>query len=178
MVFPFPFSILMAIFLLGLSIAWVFYSKTHYFASLLALNDALLRLNWIFLLPYLLMADDSKVPALIIAYCLFATLITNLILWRLSFKNSNFDPSYEGYVKRYPCLHRVIKVTSYSLSFQVFRLTYSQLLGKKCFSANFGARLPDLQRILGHNTILSVVLTCLPALAANIYGLCTQPQGT
>jgi len=171
MAFPFPFSILMGIIILGMGIAWLLNSKTHFFSTLLAFNDTILKLNWIFLLPYLLETGNSKVSAFIIAYCLFANLVVNMIIWRISFKNNSFDQSYQSYVGRYPKLHKFLKLSSYTVSLQLFRLTHSKLLGKKCFSADFGERQGDLKRVLGSSTIVSVVFCALPALAANIYNL-------
>ena len=91
MTFPFPFSILIAILTLGLIIARIIKSETSLAVTLLALNDMVLKLNWIFLLPYLLATGNSYISSSIIAYCLFASLIVNMILWRITFQNNYFD---------------------------------------------------------------------------------------
>jgi len=53
MAFPLPFSILTALFALGLLLARFMKNQTKYFITLLAFTDTVLKLNWIFLLIYL-----------------------------------------------------------------------------------------------------------------------------
>lgn len=151
MTFPFPFSILIAILTLGLIIARIIKSETSLAITLLALNDMVLKLNWIFLLPYLLATGNSYISSSIIAYCLFASLIVNLILWRITFQNNFFDSDskFKLYTQKFPCFYRTLLIVSYTFSFEAFRFTYSRLLGKKCFSAGFSERKTDLMRLLG-----------------------------
>lgn len=81
MTLPLPFSILTALISIGLAIARFMKNGTKYFISVLAVIDIVLKVNWIMLL-ILLIQDGHYISGGIIGYCLFATLILNLLIWR------------------------------------------------------------------------------------------------
>lgn len=170
--FPFPFTILAALIGLGLIIAELMKNQTEFTISLLAFVDFVLKLNWIFLLAYLLIGGQYYISSLVIACSLFVNLLTNLVIWRYSFLHNRFweDPKFKNYVKKFPKLSGFLYLMSITFSFHLFKLTYSRLLGKKCFMATF-SRKHNLQRILNQITVFSLIFQSLPALAANIYNL-------
>lgn len=143
MIFPFPFSIFASIVALGLIVAMLIKNQNSLSVTLLAFIDIILKLHWIFLLAYLLLSDyqaRTLVPLVVISYCLFANLVLNLVVWQLTFRNlglTQSDPLFLAYSNKYPCLLRTLLFLSFTVSFHVFRLSYSRFLGKKCFSANF-----------------------------------------
>lgn len=146
--FPFPFSILTSAITIGLLIANFMKNQTEFLIALLTLTDIVLKLNWCFLLPYLVLGS-YRVSSLVIAYCLFMNLVTNFWLWRSSFGNRRlwYDPQFETYREKFSCLARLLLFSSYLLSFHIFRLSYSRLFGKKCFDARFKRR-DTLRRLL------------------------------
>jgi hypothetical protein len=81
MAFPAPFSITVAVMTIGLLIARFMRNQTRLFIALLALTDVVLKMNWVFLLIFLF-TGKYYVSAIIISYCLFMSLFTNLILFR------------------------------------------------------------------------------------------------
>lgn len=86
MTFPFPFSIVAGVIILGLLVANFMKNQTEFFISLIAFNDIVLKLNWCFLLPYLVIGG-YLIPSFIIAFCLFANFVINFIIWRISIRN-------------------------------------------------------------------------------------------
>ena len=80
-VFPLPFSILTAVFAVGLSIARFMKNKTRYFITLLAFTDTVLKFNWVFLLFYLYIGKFYA-SASVIAYCIIANVGLNIGIWR------------------------------------------------------------------------------------------------
>lgn len=99
-------------------------------------------------------------------------LVTNFWLWRSSFGNRRlwYDPQFETYREKFPCLARLLLFSSYLLSFHIFRLSYSRLFGKKCFDARFKRR-DTLRRLLTQTTVFSFIFVCMPAAGANAYNL-------
>ena len=88
MSFPLPFSILGILISLGLFLARFLRNGNRYFITLLAMMDMLLKINWI-VLCVLLWVNAHYVSAAIISYCLFATVILNLFIWRPLYKKYN-----------------------------------------------------------------------------------------
>lgn len=139
MILPLPFTILVALISLGLLIArFIMKNGTRYFISVLALVDVILKCNWI-ILCVLLAKEDNITSAIIIGYCLFATIITNLIIWRSLYYKYGFDKDslFLVYLKKFPKISKFLLFVSFTLAFHFFRLTYSRLLGKSAFSAQF-----------------------------------------
>jgi hypothetical protein len=172
MAFPFPFSIIVAICTLGLLIARKFKNQTQVTTTLLTITDVTLKLNWIFLLSYLF-AGSYYVSAIIFSYCLLANLLVNFLLFRIPFSNHNllFDPQFSPYRLRYPRFLSTLLYLSSILSFHLFRLTHSKLLGIKSLSASFQQN-HLLQRLLNQTTYASLILVTLPGAAGCIYNLC------
>lgn len=131
-----------------------------------------LKLNWIFLVSYLF-SESYYVSAIIFSYCLLANLLLNFFLFRIPFSNHNllFDPAFTPYRLRYPRTLTCLLYLSSTLSFHLFRLTHSKLLGLKSLSATFKQNLL-LQRLLNQTTYASVILIILPGAAGCIYNLC------
>lgn len=77
------------------------------------------------------------VSASIIAGCLAGNVLANLIIWRMAFYRIGIDTDkeYMRYSLRYKYTSKILLFTSFILSFHIFRLSYSRLLGKKQFSA-------------------------------------------
>lgn len=139
---------------------------------MLTVVDVTLKLNWIFLLCYLF-AGSYYVSAYIFCYCLAANLLVNFFLFRIPFSNHNllFDPSFTPYRLRYPRTLNLILYLSSTLSFHLFRLTHSKLLGLKSLSASFkDSNL--LSRLLSQTTYVSLLLVTFPGAAGCIYNLC------
>ena len=84
MAFPAPFCITVALITLGLMIARFMKNQTRFWITILAFTDIVLKIDWIFLFFYLFI-DHYYVSAGVIAYCLFATLITNIVIWKFSY---------------------------------------------------------------------------------------------
>ena len=78
---PVPFSIVAALVSIGLLIARFMKNSTRLFISILAILSLLLVINWVILGVYLFIAA-FYVSAAIIIYCLFASLLINLLAWR------------------------------------------------------------------------------------------------
>ena len=132
MAFPLPFSILTVVFAFGLFVARFMKNQTRFCVTLLAFTDIVLKLNWFFLLLYLYIGR-FYVSASIIAYCIVANIIGNVVLWRMAFYKSGLDKDkeYVRYSVRYRWTSKILLFTSFILSFHIFRLSYSRLLGKK-----------------------------------------------
>ena len=81
MLLPLPFSILAGLVSLGLLIARFMKNGTKYFVSVLALIDILLKVNWIFLLGFLV-EGSYLISVGILTYCLVATFLVNMFIWR------------------------------------------------------------------------------------------------
>ena len=135
MVFPFPFSILGSILVIGLIVARKMKNQTKFAVTLLALIDILLKLNWIWLVIYLYLGSYN-ISAFIISYCLFSNFVNNFILWRLAYNNNRvaYDRGFRSHKAKYPYITGFFLYMSYLVSFHAYRFLYSGLFGKKCFS--------------------------------------------
>mgnify|MGYP001807085320 CR=1 FL=1 len=136
MAFPFPFSILAILVSLGLVIARFMRAQTRYFVTVIAFTDTVLKLNWFFLWIFLL-SGKYFTSAGIITYCLAANFIINFGLWKILLKRNRIteDELYLKYCTENPKFSKTLRYLSYVISFQVFRLSFSGLFGKKGFSA-------------------------------------------
>ena len=88
MAFPFPFSILAIVILIGLLVARSIRNQTEFLASLTAFVDIILKLNWFFLIIYLFIGSYN-ISAIIISSCLFGSIILNFFFWRSAFLNND-----------------------------------------------------------------------------------------
>ena len=176
--FPLPFSIVVAVATLGLCIARFMKNQTRMFIALIALTDLVLKFNWVFLLIYLLIGQ-FYVSATIIAYCLFMTLVTNGLMWKFTLERSGLlqDPGYVDHTLKYRMTSTILLYLSYTVSFHVFRMSYSRLFGRKAFSVCFNNQ-KALFTILGRMSVWSIFALYLPAVAANSYNLyyCSNQQ--
>ena len=129
--FPLPFSIATCLIALGLLVARFMKNQTRYLVTLIAFSDVLLKANWVFLVIYLF-AGEYYVSAAIIIYCVIASVAINAIIWRIIYHKTNFsiDHQFSFYLKKYPLISKFLIYSSFIVSFQVFRLTYSRFLGK------------------------------------------------
>ena len=108
------------------------------------------------------------------AIILTVSLFLNLGVWRRFFKfKYNIDENdklYVIYSHSYPRTSKWILFISYVITFQAFRLSYSRLLGKKQFCAEF-TRSRVYYRLIGRLSIMAVIFLYLPAIALNLHGL-------
>lgn len=139
----------------------------------MAFVDILLRFNW-FVLGILNLNSEFWGLAGWCAVLLVVSTVLNVVIWRRFFKfKYNIDDNdfkFVSYCKKYPRTSRIIIYLSYVFTFQAIRLSYSRILGKKRFMAQF-TRQKRYFRLVGRLSMMEVFLIFIPAISMNIYGL-------
>lgn len=179
MIIPFPFTILAMMSTVFALISHFMKNGsadkqgTAFFITVLAFVDILLRLNW-FILGFLQLYNYMILSAVWCALLLIMSSFLNLVLWRRFFKfKYNMDENdfkFVSYCNKYPRTSRTLIFLSYIFSFQAIRLTYSRILGKKRFMAQF-TRQRRYFRLIGQLSMMEIILVYIPAIAMNIVDL-------
>lgn len=116
------------------------HGSTLFLPTMLPVVDMTLRLNW-FILSVLSLSHGLVVTFFGCIALLVIGVFMNVVLWRRFFMfKYNMDDNdllFTTYRKNYPKTSQLLITLSYTCSFQAIRLTYSQLLGKKVFTAQF-----------------------------------------
>ena len=132
-----------------------------------------MRVNW-FVLCILNLDQKYWLFACWQAILLFVSTVLNIVIWRRFFKfKYNIDDNdykFVAYQTKYPRTSRVIIYLSYAFSFQAIRLSYSRILGKKRFNAQF-TRQRRYFRLIGRLSMMEILLLFIPAIALNLYSL-------
>lgn len=179
---PFPFTILAFVISVGVAVS-SFMKGNHksgqgtvFFITCLAFVDILLRINW-FIFGILALQAKYYYTFYGCAIVLATSMFLNLAVWRRFFKfKYNFehnDKLFKLYESRYPRTARWLIFFSYFLTFQAFRLTYSRLLSKKQFGAEF-SRAKVYYRLIGRLSIMEIFLVYIPDILLNLYGFFYQ----
>lgn len=191
---PFPFTIFALVISIGLYISsWMKGSDklgkerpgTAYFIAIIAIVDILLRFDWLLLCIGAFTNDYWYFFCFMLVLCL-VTIFLNLVIWRKYFHtryryDKELDPlgdkKFKLWMKSYPKTALTILFLTYVVSFQAIRLSYSRLLGKAQFYANFTQRRRYF-RLIGRISMLQIFILYFPSVGFMIYGLYNFTQGT